>query len=180
MDIFSKSKPDLVNHKTINRISKIFQTTGKQEPSWKDNMYHFYTNYIQSNMFPVIVILLIVIFLSIRYLLKQEYQKEKNENNTNDYKLKKKSNKNYKIQYDTPIPPPYLKTPEQVQNQENEETEEDREDGEKSIYTLEQEYKASLENNKDMMSDQMIKELYETKGSKMSFDELARVAFGQE
>jgi len=183
MDIFSKSKPDLVNHKTIRQISKIFQTTGKQEPSWKDNMSHFYVNYIQPNLFPLIVILLVIIFLSIRYLLKQEYERERNEYEdepvNKKHKSKRKKPKNYKIEYDEQ-PVTYLNVPEQVFNMPNEDIEEERDDGEKSIYTLEQEYRASLEQNRDLMSDHMIKELYETRGSKMSFDELARVVSGQD
>jgi hypothetical protein len=173
MDIFSKSKPDLINHKTIRQISKIFQTTGKQEPSWKDNMGHFYIDYIRPNLFPLVVIFLVFIFLSIRYFLKRDrettYKKHKSKKNKNkrnfyvdNYIINKPKNDN-----------PYI----QKQNF-NDTDIEDRDDGEKSIYTLEQEYRASLENNKEMMSDQMIKELYETRGSKMSFDELARVVAG--
>lgn len=183
MDIFSKSKPDLINHKTIRQISKIFQTTGKQEPSWKDNMCHFYINYIQPNLFPLIVILLITIFLSIRYLLKQEYERDRNEYENRSihkkHKSKSKKTKNYKIEYDEEPQQPetYLNVPERMFNV-SVDDEEDRDDGEKSIYTLEQEYRESLEQNRDLMSDHMIKELYETRGAKMSFDELARVVGG--
>jgi len=117
MDIFSKSKPDLVNHKTIRQISKIFQATGKQEPSWKDNMNHFYVNYIQPNLFPLIVILLVIIFLSIRYLLKQEYERERNEYENEPiykkHKSKRKKPKNYKIEYDEQ-PVTYLNVPDQI------------------------------------------------------------------
>ena len=47
-----------------------------------------------------------------------------------------------------------------------------------SIFHLEEEYKKSLEKNKGTMSEQMIREMYETKSSKLSFDELARVICG--
>ena len=179
MDVFSRSKPNLVNNKVLKHMNKIFKTTGGTEPTWGDNLSHFYVNYIQPNLFPLIILVIISVFLTIRYFLKQNKTKHKKKS-----KHRERNGNKYKIKYENINMydhfAPYLENIDSTINEDIEaDHEADQEEVDKnSIFYLGQEYQKSLEENKGIMSEQMIRELYETKSSKMSFDELARVICG--
>jgi predicted RND superfamily exporter protein len=192
MDIFSKTKPELISHKALKHINKTFQVAAeKQLPDaqWNDNLLHFYTNYIRPNLFILIVLFIVIIFLLIRYSLKQEKEKdiEKYKEKKRKHKKKKQKKSNhidqnqysdesvinindtYKSNSDRIKAFDHIEDPEQsIYNEDN------------SIYNLENEYMYALNNNDGALSDQAIKDIYEDKSSKISFDELAKIITGSD
>ena len=76
----NNSRPELISKKAFKNINKVFQIgqngqvgdSGKVGniqvvPEWGTNLNNFYVNYVQPNIFPIIVMILIIIFLSIKY-----------------------------------------------------------------------------------------------------------------
>ena len=173
MDVFSRSKPDLVSHKVIKRVNKVFQTAGSIEPSWGENIGHFYTNYIQPNLFALIIFVVIAIFLTIRYLIKQDKQDKTKKRRKR--KTKKYQN-DFKIRYDDSHEREYFIP--QIDDRFIEEQEDDNDDNNMFVEDGDKDNQEMIDNNNGEMSDQMIKEMHETKSSRMSFDELARVICG--
>jgi hypothetical protein len=47
------------------------------------------------------------------------------------------------------------------------------------LYKLQKEYEYNVENNDGSMSDQMMKDMYQTRTSKYLFDEMSRVISGK-
>lgn len=73
MDPFNGDTPNLINNKTLKDI-EIDLNIPFEEKS--NNMINgigsFYTNYIESNMFPLIVISLLALYLTIKYVIKRD------------------------------------------------------------------------------------------------------------
>lgn len=78
-DFFSESKPDLINKKTLHHFEKIISKAKNiQEPnniSWTNYLYNFYEEYLKHNMFFIIVIVLLTIFLIYKYMTKPKKDK---------------------------------------------------------------------------------------------------------
>lgn len=84
--------PRLVSKKTMRRLTKAFDVPKMSNSTWIDNLYFFYKEYIRPNLFGLIVLFLMAIFLIVKYLLKQE----KDEKNERQYNLIKKKIKQLK------------------------------------------------------------------------------------
>lgn len=170
MDVFSKSKPELISSKTMKNITKMLKSSEKGEPQWSDNLKHFYINYIRPNLFPLIVLLIVMVFLIIRYTLKKEKQEEKKKKK----KSKKKKHKKHRYIDEEEID---LQQSKPVTSFDDLNFEEELISGndENSILNLEQEYQKSLEENRGILSEQMIRDMHNEKVSKMSFDEIAKI-----
>ena len=66
---------NLISDKSLKSVEKIFKKNKiniHKHINWQENLYHFYSEYIQPNLFPLIIFILIALFLSIRYILKKE------------------------------------------------------------------------------------------------------------
>lgn len=160
MDIFSRPEPKLVNPTILKQFNKIIKNATKNEVTWSDNIVHFYNNYIKQNLFPLLVLIIVAIFLLIRYLLKQ----------TNDQIYKK-----HKIRQAINNAPIY--TPPQIINDELT-TEIEEENDDFNINEFEREYQQSIEENDGLMSEQMIHDLYAEKSRKMIMNELSKSISG--
>jgi hypothetical protein len=163
---------DLINNKTIKNIDKIFQKQSNSDISlhtdWNTNLKNIYINYIQPNMFPLILFVLIAIFLFIKYILKQENEKKHKKNKKKNIK---DTNKNFKINY---------KDTEIIENQEPE------------IYDLKPAITEQYDENniehidnyynnlqdEENISDIMVHQCKQQDITKLSFNELARVIGG--
>lgn len=193
----SSSKPLLVSDKTIKQLEKTFRVARVEQTGWTESMGNFYEEYIQPNMFAIIVFFLLFLFLTIRYVLKSEENKKKatirklkkkikyndidNYDNFNEYITRKKYNQTrdnldinlpiYNDQssvFDGSIYPEYMLKDELVNN------------GNANIfYNLQQEYDYNIKNSNGEMSKQMIDDIYKTKTSKYVFDEMSRLVSGQ-
>ena len=175
----TKIKPNLVSSKTIKRIDKLFSNIKNDEPTWGISMSLFYNDYIKPNLFALIILLIIVIFLSLRYLLKHNKTQRKHKK-SRKHKSKKAS---YKIEYSEPsvelTPQMYSDEDDMSIYERQKYYEEDRNTDEQSIHDLEREYQNTLENNRGHYSPQMLSEIAEDKSTKMSFDEIARIVMGK-
>jgi len=108
MKTFDGSKPDLVSNKTIKDIEFKLDITSADENGNRvlNGIGTFYNDYILPNMFPIIVILLLAIYLTIKYVIKRDREdKEKDqdiEETTNNVisNLKKNLNKNLMVKVD--------------------------------------------------------------------------------
>lgn len=71
-DLFSESKPDLINKKILYNFEKMLAKPKitAEETSWSSNIWYFYDEYIKSNGFFIVVLILLFIFLLYKYLTK--------------------------------------------------------------------------------------------------------------
>jgi len=164
----ASSKPDLISTKTLKQLNKTCQIGGTHAPEWSSNMNDFYLTYIQPNMFPIIVFGLIILFLSIKYILKQERKKVKP--SKKHKKIKKKHNRHV-ISYgddDMIDQEDVYELPSIIS---------DHYDEQSNLSQLNK-YYDTLKNTGEM-SDIMLNEAKEKDLAKLTFDELTRVVFGQ-
>lgn len=162
MDPFSKSKPDLINRKAVKHIKKVFNSGSETIPSWGDNVHHFYTNYIRPNIFALIILLIVILFLTIRYFIKQH----RVDNNKRKKQSKSKSKKRKKTK---------SKKREQIEQVEQDEIHD-------TIDVLpelisEPDYDQN-DNYDDQISEEMLKEHGDKMSAKLTFDELAKIMCG--
>lgn len=77
-DTFDGSKPNLISKTTLKELEK---TIGLNNNEMDDKMLNgigsFYENYISPNLFPIIVICLLILYLTIKYIIKRD-RDEKN------------------------------------------------------------------------------------------------------
>ncbi len=77
MDVFTGNEPDLVNNSLFQDVETNYDIKfGKNK--FGTLMRFMYENYVQPNMFPIIVILFLCIYLLIKYLLKKNYPTSQN------------------------------------------------------------------------------------------------------
>jgi hypothetical protein len=186
MNVYSNTKPMLVSNKTLKNLGKKFKVAQTDQIHWNDSVGNFYEDYIQPNLLALIVMALLVIFLTIKYILNLNEKKKKASIKAVARKIKYKKQYNNDFDqnifdnssnlsnlssssdiYDGSIYPEYMLKDELVH------------DGNNNLYTLENEYKKNLEYQDGTMSDCMMREMYETKTSKFLFDEMARVVSGK-
>lgn len=182
MDFFSHSKPSLINDKTIKYINKLMQYGGQTEPAWHENLGNFYVNYLQPNIFAIIIFVLIIIFLFIKYVIKNDHDYKNKKNKKNKHRKDKNKSDNKKENVEqfgdngliNELEPINKIVYEDINDENNDENID--EDDELSIEKLEDEYnEAKSEWN---MSEQMLRDLYETRSSKACFDEMAKMVIG--
>jgi hypothetical protein len=176
MDIFSKTRPDLISRRAMKHINKMLISNKSIDTnlSWNENIGHFYYSYIYPNLFFLIVLFLIILFLAIRYAMYKEIEKNKYKDKKKK-KTKKKKNE-FEVMYDTSaddlgtnivikkkLTMDDVGMPEEINSDEN------------SIYNLEKEYQRSLVENNGYFSEQSIKDMYEEKSLKFGFDEIAKL-----
>jgi uncharacterized membrane protein len=163
MNFYSNTKPELVSSKLLHNMEKIFgnYTNNITDNTWQNNMGHFYTNYIQPNLFPIIVIALMAIYLAIRYILKENKTKRK----------KKKFEEPKKIEK--------FEKPEKIQEIDKDELVQMYSDSDEYVDTnsnivqLENEFE-QMRLNGDM-SEPMMQQTYMEKLGKTSFDDIAKL-----
>ena len=95
MNTFDGSLPVLVSYDTIrdieDRLNIPFDT---DENNVLNGLTNFYSDYVQPNMFPIIVISILCIFCIIRYVLKQDRENREEQLKLNASKSKSNSNHN--------------------------------------------------------------------------------------
>lgn len=102
MDYFSGANPDLISNKSLKELNIILQHPTVEHPTLASNFSGFYSDYIQPNIFPIIIFVLISVYLFIKYVLKRD--KDENENDSKDnnhakkHKHHKKSNKKMMVE----------------------------------------------------------------------------------
>ena len=87
LDTFDGSKPYLVNSKTIQNIESRLNVPERDPDNRVVNgINSFYREYIEPNLFPLIVIGLLAIYLIIKYIIKKdkELKKKEEEEKNND------------------------------------------------------------------------------------------------
>lgn len=82
--------PRLVSKKTIKKLGKIFQKPIVNEPNWKDNVLLFYNNNIKPNLFALIIFFVIFLYLTIKYIQKQQKDEKEKKKNIINHILKSK------------------------------------------------------------------------------------------
>lgn len=108
MDTFDGSKPNLVNSKTIKDIESTLDNIPNTDEGNRviNGLGSFYTNYIAPNMFPLIVIALLILYLTIKYILKKDREEREEEEEEKEIKLKQIKKKIFKIDPDEHITMP--------------------------------------------------------------------------
>jgi uncharacterized membrane protein len=73
-DTFDGSKPNLISGKTLRDIESTLNIPDNIDDSNKvlNGIGNFYNEYVVPNLFPLIVISLFIIYLTIRYILKRD------------------------------------------------------------------------------------------------------------
>lgn len=86
-DTFDGSKPDLVSSRTIKEIEAKLDVPDNDEGNRIINgLGSFYANYIAPNMFPLIVIGLLILYLTIKYILKRDREEREEDEEENEVK----------------------------------------------------------------------------------------------
>jgi hypothetical protein len=197
---YSNSKPNLINSKTIKQIDKVFNNIQKSEPTWNENMKLFYKKYVSHNIFPILVLFLLVIYLTMRYVIKtNKIEKTKKRKRKRKHK-KIRSKKRFDVKYNDDYIPvhinndshddsdinnildvddvSYIDDEYSINLEEEEESEGVENNDINSVFDLDMAHRRAIENNDGTYSDQSIHDMYEAKSSKMSFDEISRVITG--
>ena len=81
-EFFSGTRPVLINSKVLKDINKPLIIPESTDPTWGQSIGGIYCDYIRPNMFALLVVLLISLYLFIKYLIKLD----------KDNKIKKKEN----------------------------------------------------------------------------------------
>ena len=180
-DNFSNSFFDnnfLVNDDIIEKIKNVQTPSIHIRPNWYTNLGQFYKDYIQPNIFAIVVIILLGIFLIIRYVIKKEKKKEKLKKSIKlAKKLREISNKeeqpkdddnNYLDQYVDEI----LENNDEYFN--DDEVEENND-----VASLEKinKYFDDIEQS-GLVSKEFLNDEKENQMKKLSFDELAKLVSG--
>lgn len=190
----SRIKPNLVSHKMIKKIGKILHNPVKDEPTWRDNLNLFYNEYIRPNLFAIIVFFLVAVFLTIKYLLKQEKEETeiKHKKNRRKHKQQKKIEDDtevidfqmpYDIKYDIKYHTNDVEYNDvDIYNNNNNrriyaDDEESIDEDEVSFYSLRKDHERALKNN-DGYSSMMMEDELNQKKTKMTFNELAKLVSG--
>jgi hypothetical protein len=183
---FSGIKPNLINEKALKSISKILdESTIYNQPTTGENLLKLYENYIKPNMFGLLVIVIISIFLFIRYIIKKynestdieidlneevSQNNQKKENNKNIENVENNAYKNNKSDDEFTLDGCETETNENKENKEK-----SLDNGESRFTELNEEYNRTVKENMGLMSEQAIKDIYKKKKDKLTFDELTRI-----
>jgi hypothetical protein len=77
MDSFDGSVPNLISKRTLEDIDSYLNIPYKDSENKVINgLGAFYNNYISPNLFPIIVITLLIIYLTIKYILKRDREEK--------------------------------------------------------------------------------------------------------
>jgi hypothetical protein len=100
MDTFDGSLPNLISAKTIKDIEAPLSNLSDNVEGNKviNGLGNFYSNYISPNLFPLIVIGLLVLYLTIKYVLKKD--REEKEDIEIKQEIKKKKVKKMMVRVD--------------------------------------------------------------------------------
>lgn len=78
-EINSDTYPNLINDNFIETIKKHQSNLPNGHTNHPSSLSTFYSNFIRPNLFPLIVITLLVIYLLINYFIKNDVKHKKNE-----------------------------------------------------------------------------------------------------
>lgn len=182
-NIFSGSKPNLINENVLKTIELEITSNVNIPETTGEHLVKLYDKYIKHNLFAIMVILFIIIFLSIRYAIKKYNDKnntsieDNNKMNLNELESEIKNLENT------------INSDDIVNNQFDDDqfnndnlsseiiTEEENFTNEQlDKYTLlNEEYDKMVKENNGLMSEQMMKDMYKKKLDKFSFDELTKI-----
>jgi hypothetical protein len=108
MNFFSGKQPDLISAQTMKELIKTLEPSREQKVKfvhWTDGLSGFYEKFIEPNIFAIIALLCVFLFLFIKYLMKKDrIKKEKNIN----LNLLKKLNKQENYHVPTNVPANYV------------------------------------------------------------------------
>lgn len=93
MDTFDGSKPNLISSKTLDELEANLKNTmsNKEHMTITEGISSFYLNYIEPNLFPIIVVMLLCLYLTLKYMIKNIHNGKGN-TFKNKQKLKQKIN----------------------------------------------------------------------------------------
>ena len=100
MDPFIGSEPDLINNRIITAIETPLTISHTNKSNLFNGMSIFYNNYIEPNMFPLIVLSLSVLYLSIKYVIKRDNDEKTVEKTVEKNQKKYPYNSYKKTQHD--------------------------------------------------------------------------------
>ena len=170
MEFYSKSKPELVSNKTIDKLNKIFIEVHKRDEEWKLTLSNIWIDFIKPNLFAFIVFFVIIIYLSIRYLLKQQKDNEKFKSSIIEPEVNsQKKPKSYKFDIDEAVINDNISR--NIINDNNISDDDDYD--ENSLYGISRDHQRSIEENDGSIPENVINEYYEKQRKKFLFDSFA-------
>lgn len=101
MNPFDGSKPNLIDNKTIRDIeSRLALPYDDEGNRVLNGLGSFYNDYIVPNMFPLIVIFLLIIYLTIKYVLKKDREEKEEQDEEKERKRNRVKKKMLKVDPD--------------------------------------------------------------------------------
>lgn len=100
LDTFDGSNPNLVSSKTLKDIETKLNVPNNNDNSNRmiNGIGAFYNEYIAPNLFPLIVISLLIIYLTIKYVLKRD--REEKEDREDEQNIKRERTKKHMLKID--------------------------------------------------------------------------------
>lgn len=167
---FSNTQPNLLNDKALNSFNKIFKIDNEIKLTTGEHLIKMYDNYIKPNLFALIIISLVFIFLFIKYIVKkynEEIKIKEEIDNINNETNENNNDDNKEIELE--------KISINTETNENEKGDKEK-NVNSSFIELNEEYnRAVMENTGEIMSNNALKDLYDKKKNKLSFDEITKI-----
>jgi hypothetical protein len=185
---FSGSKPNLINSRALKNIEKILNNT-KNEIKPDNHLIKLYQKYIYPNLFGILVFIIFIVFIFIRYLIKQNNNPKNREIDIDESDIETdidinidNNDKLFDINHEQNIknniigdvyPIVASKDTDSLSIDDTERTE--KTENKSSLTELNEEYNRMLRENDGQMSQQMIKDLHKKKSDKILFNEMSRI-----
>lgn len=175
---FSGMRPNLINEKALKTINKILDNSEIPPPTTGEHLFKLYDEYIKPNVFGILIIVIISLFLFIRYVIKKYNDSDAQidaEIENVDENVNKENNKNKENKEKRNVSSDDDQFTLSTDNSDDNNGDEPKEERELGLEELNEEYNKAVRENASQMSEQMIKEIYKKKKDKFSFDELTRM-----
>lgn len=172
---FSGSEPQLLNEKALKSLNKIFENNIIETKTTGEHIFTLYNEYVRPNLFALLILIIVCIFLFIRYIIKKYNVENKDEI---DIEIDKEINKELEKQKNDEINK-YKKddlTDIDKFTISSKDKDNSKDSDNRSRFTeLNEEYNKAVKENLGNISEQALKDIYKKKKDKFTFDELTRI-----
>lgn len=200
---FSGSTPNLINKNALESLNKIFDSNiNNIETPTGEHLFKIYEEYVKPNLFALIIIAIISLFLFIRYIIKKYnetidnddeisnqdsdsdsdlllienkknvHQNILNLNNNQNNNLNKKTTNNNNLKNQENITD---SVSENYVEEDEDLLTDDKSEFDSKFTELNEEYNRAVKENQGLVSEEMLKDIYKKKRDKMTFDKLTKI-----
>jgi hypothetical protein len=161
---FSGSNPNLLNEKALKNLNIFLEESKIEQKTSGEHILTLYKEYIRPNLFGLLILFIVCLFLFIRYLIKKyNIDEQVSDNNKNKANIINNNLDNDNI------------TLSSLSDKKNTDDLTDIDDDKSRFTELNEEYNKAVKENIGNISEQALKDIYKKKKDKFTFDELTRI-----